>query len=223
MHKNHNVPLEKMTVINNFLLVDHFKKKITREPHRFIYASSPDRGLITLLKMWPKILARWSDAKLGIFYGWDGCMKLGGGADAAWNERYRALRLQYNKLRWQPGIEEYGRVNHERIAEEYMRASVWAYPTDFAETFCSSAIKARAGGCVPVCTPYAALTESALCDQTKYVQFGGADYEDRFVDAIASVIHMGEGERLQMAIEAFNKFELGNGIAAQWRNLLEGK
>ncbi len=218
------VPKELVRIIPNFLVPEHFAPKVEREPHRFIYASSPDRGLIRLLRMWPMIRNVYPDATLGIFYGWEGCMKLGAN-NPAWNERYRSLREEYLTLRGQPGVEERGRVNHATIALEMKRSSAWLYPTDFDETFCSNAIKARAAGCIPVCTPRAALNESAKCEQVVYVpqeQPGEPwnDYAWRFIQGIQRGLAEPEGERELMSRQAIAEYNVTN-IASTWRLLLK--
>lgn len=237
MAANHKVPEDKMTVIPNFLLARHFAgEKPKREAHRFIYASSPDRSLITVLKLWGKILERWPDATLSIFYGWDGCKKLGG-ADPGWVSRYTAVRRQFNELRWQKGVFDLGRVNHEQIAQEFMKSAVWLYPTSFSETWCTNAIKARAAGCVPVCTPKAALEESAKCEQTFYVpQPKGFDvngtgmdiekhpewesYSKDVLEAVAGAIETSDAERDAMSKEAIESFRL-EALLPRWMELLK--
>jgi len=224
MHQNHAVPLDRMAVVPNFLLEEHFRvaDPPKREPHRFIYASSPDRGLIELLRMWPKIRERWPDATLGIFYGWEGCMRLGS-TNPSWNERYRKVRTEYLKLRWQPGIEEYGRVSHARIAQEMMRASVWAYfPVSFYETFCSNAVKARAAGCVPVVTPTGALAETARCELAQFIQ-PTLDFDrltELALEAIAEAFEARDMDRRLMADEAIESYRL-EAVMPKWRELLE--
>ena len=242
--ERNGVSPEKMVVIPNFLLADHFRfssiafaaskvaDRVKREPFHFIYASSPDRGLIRLLKLWPKIRERWPEATLDIFYGWEGCMALGAN-DPAWNKRYRGVRTDYLGLQWQPGVTERGRVNHEQIAREFGRASVWFYPTDFAETFCTNAVKARAAGCVPVCTPFAGLLESAQCDFTRYVEMPGVGeledptaepaafeaYAERALFAIESALSIGEGDREAMSEQAIMKYRIESVMPA-WEELL---
>ena len=238
MHRNHGVPLAKMTSIENFILPEHFAQKPARVPHRFIYSSSPDRGLITLLKMWPDILARFPDAQLHIFYGWEGCMKLGA-VHPAWTERYRAIRDQYLVLRLQKGIHERGRVNHVTLAQEMMMSDAWAYPTGFSETHCCTAVKMRAAGCVPVTTPLAALPESAASHLTQFVvqpdlldpQSSGVsveshpeweDYKMRFVEGLARACQATEEERAWMSQQAVatNALEV---LRERWREVLWGK
>lgn len=161
MHDRHGVALPRMAVIPNFLLREHFEGPAPeRRRHHFVYAASPDRGLLTLLQMWPKILSAWPDATLDIFYGWAGCMKLGL-TQPAWRPGFRAIRKGFEELRWQKGVTDRGRVNHEQIAREMRSAGFWAYFTNFEETYCANGLKARAAGCTVVTHPIAALAESA--------------------------------------------------------------
>lgn len=60
----------------------------------------------------------------------------------------------------QDGIIHHGRVGHAELHKAYAQAGVWAYPTDFQEISCISAMKAQAYGAFPVTTNYAALKET---------------------------------------------------------------
>lgn len=227
----------RLEIIPNFLLAEHFKLEGApeREPHHFIYASSPDRGLVRLLKLWPRILERWSDATLDIFYGWEGCMKLGSTATPGWIEHYRKVRTEYMTLRWQKGVTERGRVNHEVLAREFQRASAWTYPTSFAETGCLTAAKARAAGCVPVTTPYAGLAETAACDQTRFVPMPGVGeledptgtpeafeaYAKVYLTALGEAIDTPNTDRTQMSLEAIAKYEI-SAILPLWKRVIGG-
>lgn len=224
-HQAMGVPLDKMDVIGNFLLPEHFRTDgaPVREPHHFIYCSSPDRGLVNLLRMWPEFLRRWPDATLDVFYGWKGAMKLGSGTSSGWAEAYREQRQQFMQLRYQQGVYERGMVNHQTIAREMQRASVWTYPTTFDETFCSNAIKARAAGCIPVTTQRAGLAETAACAETFFVEatpgdFGG--WTKRFVDAVERATETSSRSRKQLASEAQRRYSLDAVYAACWKPLL---
>lgn len=228
MNKLHGVPMEKMEVIGNFLLPEHFLvKRPERERHHFIYSSSPDRGLINLLKLWPEVLAMYPDATLDIFYGWRGMNKLGSGvlSGDAWVSRFEKVRREYDGLRYQKGIRERGMVSHAEIAREFMRASAWVYPTDFTETFCSNAIKARAAGCVPVTTGLAALNETAVCDQSIVIPFDENlvalpdGYNKLWLAGLKQAVETSDFEREKMSDEAISTYHIGV-QASKWRNLL---
>ena len=59
------------------------------------------------------------------------------------------------------GIETLGNLTQAEVGKLYQRASILAYPTEFAEIDCISVKKAQAAGCLPVVTDFGALAESA--------------------------------------------------------------
>lgn len=203
-----------------------------RQPHRFIYASSPDRGIVRCLEVWPKIREALPDAELHVFYGWRGMQKLGLGHDAAWNRRYEATRKAYEKLRHQPGVVDRGMVGFEAMARELMQASVWLHPSidvfnqPFFETCCTLAIQARAAGCVPVCAPVGALAETAetaVIDGVltgSWKKFVDPNDLDGFAQAAVAATELSETERGFMSKFAIRDF----GVAAmlpRWLRILE--
>jgi glycosyltransferase involved in cell wall biosynthesis/2-polyprenyl-3-methyl-5-hydroxy-6-metoxy-1,4-benzoquinol methylase len=230
MHQAHGVPMEKMAVIGNFLLPQHYviNDPPPREPHHFIYASSPDRGLINLLRLWPEVLAMYPDATLDIFYGWRGMNRLGSGVlgGESWVSRHEKTRREYDALRWQKGVQERGMVSHAEIAREFMRASAWTYPTDFTETFCSNAVKARAAGCVPVTTGLAALNETAVCDQSVVIPFDEslgslpAEYGEQWLEGLRRAVETSDTERHLMSRDAIAQYNISV-MAAKWRAILD--
>ena len=228
MHDVHGVPLEKMEVIGNFLMTEHFNvdDPPKREPHHFIYASSPDRGLINLLRLWPQVLEMYPDATLDIFYGWRGMNKLGSSGGDAWVSRFENTRLQYEALRHQKGVVERGMVSHAQIARELMRAAAWTYPTEFTETFCSNAIKARAAGCVPVTTGLAALNETAVCEQSIVLPFDESvgrlpeGYSALWLEGLKKAVETSDAERKVMSDQAIGEYQIAV-MAAKWRKLLD--
>lgn len=123
-----------------------------REPHRFIYTSSPDRGLEQALTYWPHIREKLPEAELHIFYGWDNYDRMGGDG---------AYKAKITKLADQPGVTWHGRIGQKALAQEMRKSSVWFYPGPhpFHETFCISALEAQAAGCVPVTRDNGALPE----------------------------------------------------------------
>jgi hypothetical protein len=58
------------------------------------------------------------------------------------------------------GVKEHGRVDHKTLADKYAESKVWAYPTEFPEIHCITALKANMAGCKPVITDVAALKET---------------------------------------------------------------
>lgn len=103
-------------------------------PKQCFYASSPDRGLDTLLEAWPKVYEAHPDATLLVTYGGTG----------------PAL----------PGVMYVGELSEEEMAEIYRTSDIWCHPCNGGELYCITGIKAQAAGCIPVIIPTMALAET---------------------------------------------------------------
>jgi len=208
------IPDEKFMISNNGIDVKMFNKKVERNPYRLIYTSSYDRGLETLLKLFPLIKKEVPQAELHIFYGWNIFDQIHSN-----NPEMIKMKEKIIKLMDQDGVYEYGRVPQEQIIDEYLKSSIWAYPTEFGEISCISAMKAQAAGCIPITTNVAALDET--------VQFGlkidskniytDEDAQKEWVRGVINVLKNPptEKEREEMKQWAKKKFNWDL-VAQQW-------
>lgn len=99
-----------------------------------LYASSPDRGLDTLLRAWPKVYAKFPDATLFVTYGAE------------------AMNI--------PGVTFLDDVDDNDMDELYRTSDIWCHPANGGELQCVSGLKAQAAGCWPVIIPTMALSET---------------------------------------------------------------
>ena len=122
---------------------------------KLFYGSSYDRGLIHLLKIWSQIKDKHPQAELHIAYGWDLF-------DRAFqnNPERQNWKERVNKLMEQPGITHHGRVGKDKLQKIRKECGIWAYPTEFTEINCITALEAQRDGCVPVVMAVAALKET---------------------------------------------------------------
>lgn len=127
---------------------------------KVIYASSYDRGLVTLLELWSDIKERVPEATLDIFYGWNSFDMVHKTNPDQMKWKWTVIRM-LNDLK-DLGVNEHGRVSHEVLAEKFKEADVWAYPTEFNEIHCITALKAQEAGCIPVTTGCYALAETVV-------------------------------------------------------------
>ncbi len=146
---HHGIPREKIILTGNGIDVERFAIDVPKQPLRFIYASSPDRGLDTLLVAFPMIRRLYPEAELHVFYGFDNWNKA---IEASGDEGWRGSRDRILAMLRQPGVYEHGRVDQARLAEEYLRSDIWFYPTHFTETYCISALEAQMAGALCVCS-----------------------------------------------------------------------
>lgn len=103
-------------------------------PKTVLYASSPDRGLDTLLKVWPEVVTHHPDAQLLVTYG--------------------------AEPRDVPNTMFLGDVDEDTMNSLYDTSDIWCHPANGGELFGISGVKAQAAGCVPIYFPTMALRET---------------------------------------------------------------
>lgn len=148
------------------------------------YFSAYYRGLDCLLDMWPAIRKECPKAKLNIYYGWQSWDALGG--DPELKPRILA-KLEALK---DQGVTEHGRVSHQELAKAMKKTNVWAYPTEFPEIHCITALKAQEAGCYPVVTNVAALQETVQCGDKIDVDniYSNQYAQSRFVKKVVAAL-----------------------------------
>lgn len=153
-----NVHPDQVVVTRNGIDLSRFEGAEDRNPRRIIYSSSPDRGLQTAIYAMPRIREQFPGAELHVFYGFENWIKSCGG-DPLQLDLIRHLRALISSFE-RHGVVFHDRVDQKRLAREFMKSSVWGYPTWFSETSCITAMEAQAAGCRIVTSPIAALNET---------------------------------------------------------------
>ena len=126
--------------------------KLTKIPHKFIYSSFPNRGLLELLKMWPKIYNKFPTATLFIY----------SNVDNEWSNKVEPEKMKQIKQLLEDygenmGIFYNGWVSKKELAESWKTADIWFYPCTFQETFCLTALEAAASKTFAITNGLAAL------------------------------------------------------------------
>ncbi len=162
--------------------------KTTKRPNSVGYFSAYYRGLECLLDMWPAIRAIVPDATLDIYYGWESWVAMEG-QDAF----FHRMEQKFADLK-DHGVTVHGRVSHKELAKAMKEIQVWAYPTQFAEIHCITALKAQEAGCYPVVTNVAALQETVQCgDKIRTKRIYIDEYKQKqFIKAIVDALREGK-------------------------------
>ena len=132
-------------IILNGLRIEEFKnnKDYIRNPYRFCYCSSYDRGLEYILEnIWPHIYNAEPKAELHVYYG----------MDYIFDEQFKfKLRL----LLSQPGVMDHGRQPMEMIIREKYLSTFHMYLSDsIAEIDCISVRESLITGCIPIISKF---------------------------------------------------------------------
>lgn len=151
------------------------------------YYSAYYRGLECLLHMWPKIREQVPDATLDVYYGWESWVAMQGEDDF-----YTRMQAKFEEMEDQ-GVTVHGRVSHTELAEAMKRIQVWAYPTEFEEIHCITALKAQEALCYPVTTNVGALKETVQCgEQIKTKRIYSDEYkQSKFIEAVVRALKEG--------------------------------
>jgi glycosyltransferase involved in cell wall biosynthesis len=202
------VPEEKVYISTNGINPSDFLglEDIKREPHRVIYTSSYDRGIELILENWSEIRKAVPDAELHCYYGWDTYLNYvnkGLIKDDGFYERMQ-------KLFSQEGVVEHGRVGHKELAEEYAKASIYAYPCTYTgEINCIALTKAIACGCYPLTNDFAVLPERNT--------HGKVVKNERFISALVTLLRKGD---TQIDNKGYVEANSWSKVAEDWHNNL---
>lgn len=168
--------------VRSDLIEEIAKKGIVRDPKSLIWASSPDRGMDTMIKIFKRAYEWDNELRLHIYYGFNNLDK------GRQTSRVLALKKCLEENRNHPGIQWHGRVDQMTLYEAWFKSGIWCYPTLFSETSCISCIDAQSCGAIPITNPLWALKENV-----RHGIFIQGDVDDdaliqaRYVDAIVSL------------------------------------
>jgi len=206
LQKLYGIDENKMAILPNGINLDRFKKDRSDDDSgelKFIWSSSPDRGLDVLLGLWPVIREHYPEAELNVYYGWNMIDKIIANLR---NRNTVGTYLEYMKSQIvgkmnelgneEGGIFNHGRVNQNELAKAMYSSNYWAYPTEFMETFCITAIENQAAGVIPITSKLGALNETVALTDLKVEGWPhNLDYQNRWLSLLFYLAEMDGGER----------------------------
>ena len=129
-------------------------KNVIKIPYKFIYSSFPNRGLLPLLLMWPRIRQKFPTATLEIFSDIHGEWVNNVWADGM--KKIKDLIQEYTDM----GLIYRGWTSKDELVNGWLSSEIWFYPCHFEETFCLTAYEAAASKTLVVTTKLGALPET---------------------------------------------------------------
>ena len=121
------IPDRKFVIIPNGIDAELFEHMGTRDPLLLINTSSAERSLETFLDCFEEIRKQVPNAKAQWAYGW-GVWD----ANNSTNAQSMEWKTRMQERMGQLGVEECGRIGHDRVAQLYREANIFAYPSEFA-------------------------------------------------------------------------------------------
>jgi len=143
----------------NYGIDDRFKNKTSQKiKNKFIYSSFPNRGLLELLQMWPKIYEKEPTSTLYIYS--DVNNKWSNDVEPAKMSEIRILLNIYKERKNGLGIHYCGWVKKNELADAWLSSEFWFYPCTFMETFCLTALEAASSKTLVITNDLAALQDT---------------------------------------------------------------
>lgn len=223
----------KVIVTRNGIDPARFKRPdgLKRNPHRVVYSSSPDRGLLALLNAWTVVRKEVPTAELAVFYGFGNWKFMAQQMGPDGKAHLRLIQHIEHLCRTLPGVTFRDRVSQDELAREFMASGVWAYPTWFQETSCITAMEAQAAGLAIVATDRAALKETVLpglnrlwmlpWDRRDNETDPTPEYMEKFQHALIETMRnpLTDEQREDITQQALDRFGL-DALAYEWDKML---
>lgn len=149
------IPEEKILVTRNGIIPERFAEKaeIKKIPGKFIFGSSPDRGLDRAMRILDRLVGKYPEITLHVFYGFDNMRK--GPPEMV----QLAAKLE-GMIAERPWVKYHGNVDQKTLARHEMESQIWLHPANFIETFCITALEMLASGVYPVTRRLGALRDT---------------------------------------------------------------
>jgi glycosyltransferase involved in cell wall biosynthesis len=215
----------KFIVTRNGIDGDLFQKHLggPRDVKKVIYASSPDRGLLSAIRIFRA--ADVPGSTLHVFYGFNKVF-LKMAADREYG-RIPDINRDANMYEYMQAVLQaadaderivwHGRVGWEPLVKEMCGAGAWLYPCRFDEISCMAGMEAQAAGLICLNTDHAALAET--------VQNAGfivhADQVESAAGLLKKTLNDFHGyDREALSRRAIERFSYEN-LADDWVKLLQ--
>lgn len=148
----HGIPHHKNYVIRNGIEnIGDIPPRVIKNPKKFIYHTTPHRGLEILLPVFIELLKTHPDISLDVYSSF---------AAYGWEERDKHYQHLIDICKNHPNINYHGFQPNDIVRKALLETDVYAYPCIWTETSCLSVIEALCSGCVVVTNTLGALPET---------------------------------------------------------------
>lgn len=143
MMARQGVPEDKIYITRNGINPDRFSDgPWEKDPFKFVFGSSPDRGLVRAIRVLDRVRETYKDVKLHIFYGYEHLHKYG----------LKQLADQLHQMigERKDWIVYHGATEQTELMRQYKSAAYDIQPSDWIETSCISAMELVCCGVYPI-------------------------------------------------------------------------
>ena len=148
----YGIPYRMCTVIHNAVEKEYAPKDRDMETIRFIYHTTPHRGLQLVVPIFQQLAKTYTNIHLDVY----SSFKVYG-----WEQRDKPYEETFEKIRNHPNMTYHGAVSNQEVLDALDSSHIFMYPCIWQETSCIALIEAIKSGLICVHPNYGALTETA--------------------------------------------------------------
>lgn len=146
------IPYSKCTVIENAIETEFEYVKRPTGPIRFVYHTTPHRGLELLYPVFDALSKEFDNIQLDVFSSFE---------IYGWKERDKPYTKLFDALKSHPKITYYGSRSNEEVIATLKQSHIFLYPCIWVETSCIAMIEAIKCGCTVIHPSLGALPETS--------------------------------------------------------------
>lgn len=213
----YGLPYSKCSVINNAVEKKYEPKEKDLETIRFVYHTTPHRGLELLVPIFEALCKQHDNIHLDVYSGFE---------IYGWEQRNEAYKGLFERINQHPNMTHHGVVSNEQVLEALDKSHIFLYPNVWKETSCIALIEAIKSQLICIHPNYGALPETASNATIMYDWNEDVNAHANFAFAVANQIlnQMKQDERYFHGFTFSDRFNLAkNSIASfstMWNTLL---
>jgi glycosyltransferase involved in cell wall biosynthesis len=148
----YGIPYYMCTVIENAIETEYQYTKRPDGPIRFIYHTTPHRGLELLYPIFDALSKEFPNIHLDVYSSFE---------IYGWKERDKPYERLFENLKSHPKITYHGTKSNQEVLAALKKSHIFLYPCVWVETSCIAMIEAIKCGCTVIHSNLGALPETA--------------------------------------------------------------
>lgn len=148
----YKIPYSHCTVIENAIEWEFEARQKDTSTIKFIYHTTPHRGLELLFPMFDALSKEFSNIHLDVFSSFE---------IYGWKERDKQYQKLFDDMKLHPKVTYHGTKSNKEVLAALQEANIFLYPCIWPETSCIAMIEAIRSGCLVIHPSFAALPETA--------------------------------------------------------------
>lgn len=148
----YGIPYYMCTVIENAIETEYQYVKKPSDKIRFIYHTTPHRGLELLYPIFNALTKEFTNIHLDVYSSFE---------IYGWQERDKPYQQLFDQLKAHPNITYHGTKSNQEVISALKQSHIFLYPCVWVETSCIAMIEAIKCGCTVIHSNLGALPETA--------------------------------------------------------------